>query len=1143
MSKFTKFIKHPVKFFEDAAKKKKEIAKLASIKNPVFAFRINDWKRPIIEAWMPEKTFIYVPFKTSDVELEKKWLPLIDKTDNAEVLAWGMNLPEIIKQASRPIKYVEDGFIRSVELGSKHTPPLSLNFDSLTPYFDATKPSELENLLSSYDFDSDAELMSRAKANIEKINALGISKYNNARRESPDSIYPAKKGRKRILVVGQVEDDASIVYGCNSGYNNNDLVKLAAYENPEADIFYKPHPDVLHQRRQMLSNPAEVKDICELITENIAIADVLATVDHVYTITSQVGFEALIRGVKVTTVGCPFYSGWGLTDDRQPNERRKRKLSVEQVFAAAYILYPQYFDPIYKKPTTIEKTIDHIQQLIEAANARKPTGGSKRPGGSNKIDKPKGESSKPVAKASANTNVVPAWYNAEMGYELSAAVDSTKPLYLFIPWIAEHSNTLIKNISSESDYVLAPLDFANDLASNRRDVLRFARENPHIYRRMIVRRLIPLRHKLAGVIFTFDWAPVMRIISHVCEELGIQRILIPHESVFVDQTKYYWDPKSFASQPLADVVLGWGELQRTIFLKRGFPDKRFISVGAPKFDKYIGYEPMLERAQFYRLFGLDPTAKTILFASQPLDSQLDMRVARESQRKAISDLLLLCEELGLQLIVRLPPSKDNILGAELNSKLTMSSIAAIDDALCYMVSPEEAIYHCEIISSVNSTMLFEGFLMGRMPLSTKYVEFDQIWDNCHFPIAKNYMEAKLYLEGYLENGFSPDSDGLAWAADMFSNGEFDGQSNVRIKKHLALLADPYNKSLQSSSIEKIFNQERVDIVGVPSSESTWSGVQKYLLPMLNANQRVQTAAGMESISELASVDVFVQWGITEKAEKKKQVEVQKALGRDLIYVEDGFIRSLGLGLSGEPGLSIILDDTTSYYDATRVSRLERFLENGPELNVEEHERSAELVQKIIVNRISKYNHAPDLKLNIGSLDRPKLLLVDQRYGDQSVVSGMADEKCFQEMLFDAINDYPEYDIIIKQHPDAITGGKSSYFNNDFLMCTKFCKNVYVVDFDVNPHVLFDIVDEVFVATSGMGFEALMRGKKVHCYGVPFYSGWGVTEDKKQITRRSRRRSVYDIFHFSYIVMSRYFDPSTNQRCEIEDVIEYISNNR
>ncbi|OLO03642.1 hypothetical protein BTW07_13735 [Salinicola socius] len=718
-------------------------------------------------------------------------------------------------------------------------------------------------------------------------------------------------------------------------------------------------------------------------------------------------------------------------------------------------------------------------------------------------------------------------------------MESSKPIFLYIPWIAEHTNTLIDNIQSEEDYTLAPLDFVADLNTHRREVLRFARENPDTYRKMIVRRLIPLRPKLAGIIFTFDWAPVMRVIAHVCEELSIPRILIPHESVFVDKTKYYWDPKSYASQPLADVILGWGDLQKSIFVERGYPASRFFSVGAPKFDKYTEYLPNLSRPQYFRLFGLSPAQKTVLFASQPLDSQLNMRVARESQRKAIGDLLTACESLEYQLIVRLPPSKDNILGAGLEKRLVLSSYAAIDDALCYLVPPEEAIYHSDVVASVNSTMMFEGFLMGKMPLSTKYVDFDQIWAPCRFPLATNLVEIKRHLETYMAEGFVADQAGMEWAASQFSNGSFDGRSTTRIRDYLIEAARPGVLTPQLSPLNKVFNRERVDIIAIPSSDATWHGVQRYLLPMLNANQRIQSNQGKDSIIELASVDLFVQWGITEKLEKKKQMEARNALGRELVILEDGFIRSVGIGLSGEPGLSIILDDTTSYYDATKPSRLERLLQSGPELTEQEMVRAEALIAKIVEGRVSKYNHAPDAPLSIGNPQKLKILLLDQRRGDQSVVSGMADEATFRKMLQDAIHHYPNHDILIKQHPDAITGGKGSYFDNQSLAFIKNVDNVFLIDFDINPHALFDVVEEVHVVTSGMGFEALMAGKKVHCYGMPFYAGWELTEDRLQISRRSRQRRLTDVFHFAYVDLSRYYNPDLGRACDLEEAIDYI----
>ncbi|HDR2525017.1 TPA: hypothetical protein QCI33_004727, partial [Enterobacter roggenkampii] len=264
--------------------------------------------------------------------------------------------------------YVEDGFLRSVGLGAAHTPPLSLNFDSKTLYFNSREESDLEMLLNTYDFDE--KLIERAKVFKDKLIKSGISKYNNSVPTNISSIYGDKKS-KRILVIGQVEDDASIEYGSKVKYTNNDLVMIARLENPDAQVIYKPHPDVLNGFRKYQSNPKDVRHICQIITQDIPLSQSLETIDHVYTISSLAGFEALIRGIYVTTLGCPFYSGWGLTDDRQENSRRQRNLSIDELFAIAYIEYPKYFDPIYRKYITPEEALDVLVRQRELSQTSK----------------------------------------------------------------------------------------------------------------------------------------------------------------------------------------------------------------------------------------------------------------------------------------------------------------------------------------------------------------------------------------------------------------------------------------------------------------------------------------------------------------------------------------------------------------------------------------------------------------------------------------------------------------------------------------------------------------------------------------------------------------------------------------------------
>lgn len=282
-----------------------------------------------------------------------------------EVLSWQYKGPPQIKEFCQahkiPFHYAEDGFLRSIGLGALHVPPMSLVFDRQDVHFVADAPTDLETILATYDFDGDPVLMERARRAIKVLLDFRLSKYNSGMSIDINQIY-GKKTRKRILVVGQVERDASIAYGCHVSVTNNDLVLLSRRENPDAEIIYKPHPEVLEGIAPVASNPDDVRSIARVIDKNISLADSLFTIDHVYTITSLSGFEALLRGIKVTTIGCPFYSGWGLTDDRQPNCRRKRKLSIEQLFAGSYILYPRYFSPEDFKNVEIEDVLSLLSR-------------------------------------------------------------------------------------------------------------------------------------------------------------------------------------------------------------------------------------------------------------------------------------------------------------------------------------------------------------------------------------------------------------------------------------------------------------------------------------------------------------------------------------------------------------------------------------------------------------------------------------------------------------------------------------------------------------------------------------------------------------------------------------------------------------
>jgi len=330
-----------------------------SEKNIIFAFNIAKWKRELLVKIFDKELMVFVPLRFN----LQKFHEYLSKNKNYKFLVWGVNLPESAKQYVSMygvnVLHMEDGFVRSAGLGAFHILPHSICLDAQGIYFDARNPSDLENLLNNKDFSADHELMNEARDCLRLILERDITKYNLPLTSLAEKLY-GKKDRPRILVIGQVEDDQSILFGCDRVINNNDMVRQAAQENPEAQIIYKIHPDVIVAKRRKLSNPEDVADLAVLIREPMSLSDALLGVDKVYTISSLAGFESLLRGVPVVTLGCPFYAGWGLTDSRQKNPRRTRKLSLDELFAGAYILYPKYFNPQTGKPSSLKETIENI---------------------------------------------------------------------------------------------------------------------------------------------------------------------------------------------------------------------------------------------------------------------------------------------------------------------------------------------------------------------------------------------------------------------------------------------------------------------------------------------------------------------------------------------------------------------------------------------------------------------------------------------------------------------------------------------------------------------------------------------------------------------------------------------------------------
>lgn len=87
--------------------------------------------------------------------------------------------------------------------------------------------------------------------------------------------------------------------------------------------------------------------------------------------TSTLGFEALLRGVKVVTLGAPFYAGWGLTRDLGDiPARRQIQVPLESLIHAVLIDYPRYHDPITGLACPVEVAAERLAHGQNAPRGR-----------------------------------------------------------------------------------------------------------------------------------------------------------------------------------------------------------------------------------------------------------------------------------------------------------------------------------------------------------------------------------------------------------------------------------------------------------------------------------------------------------------------------------------------------------------------------------------------------------------------------------------------------------------------------------------------------------------------------------------------------------------------------------------------------
>lgn len=288
---------------------------------------------------------------------------------------------------------------------------------------------------------------------------------------------------------------------------------------------------------------------------------------------------------------------------------------------------------------------------------------------------------------------------------------------------------------------------------------------------------------------------------------------------------------------------------------------------------------------------------------------------------------------------------------------------------------------------------------------------------------------------------------------------------------------------------------------------------------------------------ISKVDGMLGWG--NKPLGRLARTFARVRGLPFWAVEDGFLRSVGLGKSGAAPVSIVADDLGLHFDASRPSRLENLLQHNCACPGD-IARAKAFREAIVGHRLTKYNHLEDRPLSLPALAGRRILLVDQVVGDHSVRGSGASTETFRHMADLACN-HAGTTILVASHPDIRAGyakGHLAYLANR--------PNIHFLEDDVSPHAVLDVIDEVWTVSSQLGFDALLRSIPVTTFGLPFYAGWGLTNDRahnalatQTFKRRTRRLSLDELVNVALLHYPQYVDPVTRRKTVPEKAVERL----
>jgi capsular polysaccharide export protein len=407
--------------------------------------------------------------------------------------------------------------------------------------------------------------------------------------------------------------------------------------------------------------------------------------------------------------------------------------------------------------------------------------------------------------------------------------------------------------------------------------------------------------------------------------------------------------------------------------------------------------------------------------------------------------------------------------------------------------PARILEQAESVYTVSSHLGFEGLIWGKR-VRTFGMPFYAGWSLTEDALAAPSTRQDVSIEQFVH--------GALVEYSRYVDPETGGRCEVeRIIEHLSL-------------------QRRMQERFPPVIHAV--GFSKWKRPIVRQFFQGSRVEFLARVSRPAPHVATAVWGRGTDAEKSD--DAQSAL-----HVEDGFLRSVGLGAQLISPLSWVVDRCGMYYDPSRPSDLEHLLQTA-EVTDELCRRAAHLRQKIVAAGITKYN------LGVATWRRPAtdrrvILVPGQVESDLSIVYGSQSIQTNSDLLSAVRAENPDAYVVFKPHPDVL-----ARFREGDAASLGDAPCDEIVRSEASMAGILGEIDEVHTMTSLAGFEALLRGKRVVAYGVPFYAGWGLTDDKTSVPRRTRRLTLDMLVAGALILYPTYVSRVTGRYTSPERVL-------